>query len=214
MKRSIFLIAVSIVCTAWFALCYSGCSPEVTIVGDKDRPIPINAEIKIHIYQHASSVVDDLQEGLDEEYEEEEDTSSGLVQSVLVCLVRAVSMPCAYAETQPTPSAEWNAAKDELKKVYRQSYPYLKKELLGENRDGYVSVINKTTGVSDEELKKASELAGELNKARKAFYLLDAKLQGVDVRFIQDTYARAFRDKANAIWVEERSDGEWKWVKK
>ena len=45
----------------------SVCSPQVKIVGDKEKPIAINAEIKIHIYQHAASVVDGWQAALDEE---------------------------------------------------------------------------------------------------------------------------------------------------
>jgi len=196
------------------ALLYSACNPEVTIVGDKEKPIPINAEIKIHIYQHASSVVDDLQEGLDEEYEEDElDSSTGIIGNMFLHIVQNIGISSAYAVT-PEESAAWTAAKSTLKKVYRAAYPYIKKGFLGENRNGYVSVIQKAKSATKDKTKKAAEMADKLNKARKAFYTLDAKQQGVDIRVIQENYARAYRDKANAIWIEERSGTVWKWVKK
>lgn len=195
------------------ALVYSACSPEVTIVGDKEKPIPINAEIKIHIYQHASSVVDDLQEGLEEEYEEDEIDSSGIIGTMFLHIARNIGVPAAHAAT-PESTTDWTKAKNDLKAVYRSAYSYLKKGFLGENRDGYVSVIDKAQSATDEQKKKAAEMADKLNKARKAFYELDAKQQGVDIRIIQENYARAYRDKANGIWVEERTGNTWKWVKK
>ena len=51
------------------------CTPEVKITGDSEKPIAINAEINIHIYQHAEEVVDDLYAGLDDEPEPEPDTA-------------------------------------------------------------------------------------------------------------------------------------------
>lgn len=214
MKNHRLISACCVLAALLLALVYSACSPQVTIVGDKDKPIPINAEIKIHIYQHASSVVDDLQEGLDEEYEEDEmDSSSGIIGSLFRHIARNVGISSAYAAT-PEDSSAWTAAKNTLKKAYRTSYPYIKKGFLGENRDAYVSVIQKATGATKTQTQKAAKQADKLNKARKAFYTLDAKLQGVNIRIIQENYARAYRDKANAIWVEKRSGTKWNWVKK
>ena len=66
MKTKILSVALTGAFTAVLVFSYSACSPRVTIVGDKDNPIPINAEIKIHIYQHAASDVDEIMSGLDE----------------------------------------------------------------------------------------------------------------------------------------------------
>jgi uncharacterized protein YdbL (DUF1318 family) len=215
MKPSGMLTAVS---ALTLVVLYSACSPQVRVVGDKDKPIPINAEIKIHIYQHAASVVDQLQEGLDESAEEPENAPSSLLERAALRVVQAFSLPCAYA-AEPTPASQadsqWRAALASVQAAYKQAMPLLRSGMLGENRDGYVSVINKGAAASPEELRTAAKIAEQLNQARSQFYALDARLNGQSLRQIQDAYAQAYRDskKVTGIWVERQQNGEWTWGK-
>ncbi|MBR4821241.1 hypothetical protein IKZ70_05195 [bacterium] len=63
------------VCAALGLAALLACTPEVKITGDAEKPIAINAEINIHIYQHAEEVVDDLYAGLDDEPEPEPESA-------------------------------------------------------------------------------------------------------------------------------------------
>ena len=49
---------------------------------------------------------------------------------------------------------------------------------------------------------------------RKAFYEIDARELGQDVAVVRAQFAKAFRDKAQGIWVQESKAGGWEWVKK
>jgi len=197
------------------ALLYTACSPEVKIVGDKDKPIPINAEIKIHIYQHASSVVDDVLSGREEAWEEPdlEDDGAWLIERAATRLVQAFSVSPAHAAAAGTQSSAWKAALARMKEADRKAAPLLKAQMLGENRDGFVTVINKGDIATTEQLAAAAKVADELNAARKAFYESDAREQGVDVRTVQSTYAKAFREKSKGVWVEVEQNGVWVWKK-
>lgn len=196
------------------AALYTACSPEVKIVGDKDKPIPINAEIKIHIYQHASSVVDDVLSGREgAEQPDMDDDGAQLIERAAVRVVQALSISPAYAAAAGKQSAAWQAALARMKEADRKAAPLLKSEMLGENRDGFVSVINKGGIATTEQLADAAKIAGELNAARKAFYEVDAREQGVDVRTVQATYAKAFREKSKGVWVEVEENGVWIWKK-
>lgn len=204
-------------------LIYCACSPQLTIKGDGDNPIPINAEINIHIYQHASSVVDDLQDGLEEEYEEELEEVGGasdtsVLSKFFIHVVQNLGVQSAYAENNQ--QAEWERTKVVLKKSYRKAYPYLKAGYLGENRSGYVDVINKQN-INEKATKKldaskAAQIAATLNKARKAFYIIDSKMQKVNLATIQSNYAKAFSASAQGkgIWVETQINKNWKWIQK
>jgi len=209
MKNSKNVLLYVIVCLVFVLGMQSACSHEVKIVGDKDKPIPINAEIKIHIYQHAADNVDKMMEGLDDETEGPENTSrfSKRIWHVLA----NIGVSTAYA-AEPDGS---QTALGKAVKLYRKAYPYMKKQILGENRDGYVSVINKAKSASDPELKEAAKVADELNAARKALYQSDAKSKNVSIREIQTGYANAFRQKSKkGIWVEVKKDGKWIWKQK
>jgi len=196
------------------AVLYTACSPEVKIVGDKDKPIPINAEIKIHIYQHAASVVDDVLSGRDGAEEPDmNDDGAMLIERAATRLVQALSISPAYAAAPARQSAAWKAALERMKEADRKAAPLLKSAMLGENRDGFVSVINKGGLATTQQLAEAAKIAGELNAARKAFYEIDAREQGVDVRTVQETYAKLFREKSKGVFVEVEENGVWVWKK-
>ena len=91
------------------------CSPKVTVVGDKDNPIAINAEIKIHVYQHAEQDVDDIMEELDNEMPEDEPTS--MITKAMITVVQNFGVSTAYAATPS--NADKKAAKKEVVKYFR-----------------------------------------------------------------------------------------------
>jgi uncharacterized protein YdbL (DUF1318 family) len=189
------------------------CTPQVKVVGDKDKPIPINAEIKIHIYQHAAGVVDQLQEGVEEQAEEPEAEPSALLERGLLRVLRAISISSAHAAEAPVPMS-WRAAFDAMQQAYRTALPLLRSGMLGENREGYVTVINKG-GAPASAQADAATTAAALNQARRAFYTLDAQQQGIALASLQATYAKAFREskKVRGIWVEVLRNGQWAWEK-
>lgn len=190
------------------------CTPQLKVVGDKDKPIPINAEIKIHIYQHAAGVVDQLQDGLEEPAEEPEAEPSARLERALWRVVRGIGVQTACA-AEPAAGAAWQAAFDAMQRAYRSALPLLRSGALGENREGYVTVINKNTAATAAERATAAKCADELNQARRAFYALDAVHQGVALAGLQATYAKAFREskKVRGIWVEIVRNGQWVWEK-
>ncbi|MHA1575013.1 MAG: DUF1318 domain-containing protein [Alphaproteobacteria bacterium] len=187
----------------------SACSHELKLVGDKDKPVSINAEIKIHIYQHAADNVDAMMEGLDDEIETPEKTS--FVFKKFIYALADLGVSTAYAaETKKSQTALSKSIEQ-----YRKAYPFLKKQILGENRDGYVAVINKSKNAADADIKQAAKIADKLNAARKALYQSDAKSKNVSVREIQTMYAKAFRKKSKkGTWTEVQKDGKWSWKQK
>ena len=187
----------------------SACSHEIKLVGDKDKPVSINAEVKIHIYQHAEDDVDAMMKALDEKIETPKKTS--FIFKKFIYAFADFGVSTAYA-------AETETKQTLLKKVtnyYIKAYPYLKKQILGENRDGYVSVINKSKNTSGVELKEAAKIADELNDARKNLYLFVANLEKGTIRSTQTAYAHKFRQKSKkGTWVETKKDGNWIWKQK
>jgi len=195
---------------SFIAVAYSACSPKVTVVGDKDNPVAINAEIKIHIYQHAAQDVDEIMEGIDDEEIEEEPTS---MISKVMSIVQNFGVSTAYA-AKPV-NVDKKAALQKIKLLYKKAFPYLKNGILGENRNGYVQMINKNGSATKDEISKAAKIADKLNAARKNLYKISAKLTGTDIRIQQEAYSTAFRKKSKkGIWIERKKDGEWVWVKK
>ncbi len=209
MKNSKIVLLPVVICLISISGLYSACSHEIKIVGDKDKPIPINAEIKIHIYQHAADNVDTMMEGLDDEADKPEKTSQ-FAKKFIYALAN-IGVSTAYAGEKGNTQNALNKAV----KLYRNAYPYLKKQILGENREGYVSVINKSKKASDAELKEAAKIADELNAARKALYQSDAKTKNVSIKEIQTGYANAFRTKSKeGLWVEVKKGNKWIWKQK
>jgi uncharacterized protein YdbL (DUF1318 family) len=202
------LCAVGCMLLLAMAVAAGGCTHEVKVVGDKDKPIPINAEIKIHIYQHAASVVDEM---YGEEYEEPEEIPTSFIDRALRVVVDALGVRSAYAADM---GSQWQDAKRAMVEAQRTAAPHLKRGLLGENRNGYVAPIDKAANAGSDEVKAAARAADDLNAKRKAFYTLDAEQQGVSIRHIQSAYAKAIRDKAKGIWVEVERDGAWAWERR
>ena len=191
------------------SLVAGGCTHEVKVVGDKDKPIPINAEIEVHIYQHAASVVDEM---YGEEYEEPEEIPMSFLDHALRVVIDAIGVQSAYSAETGSPN--WQEAKRTMVEAQRKAMPYLKRGLLGENRNGYVEPIDKAPGADSAEIKAAAKAADEVNAARKTFYAADAEQQGLSIRQIQSVYAKTYRDKATGVWVEVERNGQWVWEKR
>lgn len=207
MKTFAFNVYTALLLSAIIIFSYSACTHRIEVVGDKDKPIPINAEIKIHIYQHAANNVDAMMDALDEDSAVEPEAFN-ISRRVLHAILNSFGAKNAYAAEQESPLSSAIAA-------YKEAKPYLMKGLLGENRDGYLSVINKAPSATDEEKKAAASIAAKVNKARQKLYSSDANSKGVSIRQIQAAYAKAFRNKAKeGIWVEMYKDGSWQWVQK
>jgi len=209
--KNLSLSKILSLATLCLLLILIACSPKVTVVGDKDHPVAINAEIKIHIYQHAANDVDEIMEGIDDEEFEEEEPSSMLTKAISI--VQNFGVSTAYAA--PPKQTDNKSALDKVKKLYKEAYPYLKKGFLGENKDGYVQLINKNTAAAKDETAKAAKAADKLNAARKDLYQINAKLSGTDVRAQQEAYSTAFRSKAKkGIWIQRKKGDEWVWVQR
>ena len=207
MKNFTLNVYMSLILSAIMIFSYTACTHRIEVVGDKDKPIPINAEIKIHIYQHAANNVDAMMDALDEEGDIEPEASR-FTQRALHVILNSFGAKNAYAADDASPLSRAIEA-------YKSAKPYLMQGLLGENRDGYLSVINKAATATDEEKKAAAAAAEEVNNARKSLYSSDATTKGVSIRQIQAAYAKAFREKAKSgIWVEMYKDGSWQWVQK
>jgi len=205
MKTKIFPITGLALLVILFA-----CSPKVTVVGDKDNPIAINAEIKIHVYQHAEQDVDDIMDELDEEVPEDSPTSM-ITKAMSIAQNFGVSTAYAAAPSQ----ADKKAAKKEVVKYFKAALPFLKSGILGEGKDGYVVLINKNPSATKEQITKAIQIADKLNAARKRLYEIAAALTGGDIRLQQEAYSTAFRKKAKkGTWIQRKKGGNWVWVQK
>ena len=208
MNTKTLTVFIATVAALAAVLAYSACT-RVTLAGDQDHPISINADIKIHIYQHAASNVDKIMEGLDKAEEPEDADDDGASASFLARAVEAVSMSSAYAAEPATDPLT------KVKEIYHKAFPLLKKGMLGENRDGYVSVVNKAASTEPGDAAAAAKAADELNAARKAMYENDVKTQGGNIRSIQESYARVWSEKSpKGVWVEVQENKAWVWKQK
>ena len=184
---------------------YCACTPEVKITGDAEKPIAINAEINIHIYQHAEEVVDDLYAGLDDEPEPEPDSAFVRIMERVLASVSISSCEAAEQKSQ---------AYQEMKKLFAETYTkYMKTGYVGENKDGYVTYIGKPAKCDPQVAAAAQEAVKKLNAARKAFYEEEAKSQNTTVAEIQKTYAAVYAAKAKGIWVEVSNGKTFEWKK-
>ncbi|MBR5902096.1 DUF1318 domain-containing protein [bacterium] len=184
---------------------YCACTPEVKITGDAEKPIAINAEINIHIYQHAEEVVDDLYAGLDDEPEPEPDSAFVRIMERVLASVSISSCEAAEQKSQ---------AYQEMKKLFAETYTkYMKTGYVGENKDGYVTYVGKPEKCDPKVAAAAQEAVRKLNAARKAFYEEEAKSQNTTVSEIQKTYAAVYAAKAKGIWVEVSNGKTYEWKK-
>ena len=180
------------------------CTPEVKITGDSEKPIAINAEINIHIYQHAEEVVDDLYAGLDDEPEPEPDTAFVRIMERVVASLSISSCEAAEQKSQ---------AYQNMKKAFTETMKYMKSGYVGENRFGYVTYIGKADKPDSKTAQEAQKAVAKLNAARKAFYEEEAKSQKTTVEEIQKTYAAVYAAKAKGIWVETCNGKNYEWKK-
>ena len=209
MKNSKTVLLAGFLSIIFVSYLLSACSHELKLVGDKDKPVSLNVEIKFHIYQHAADDVDEMMKGLDDETEAPEKTS--FVFRKFIYALADFGVSTAYAEE----TANKKTLVEKTVVLYRKAYPYLKKQMLGENRDGYISVINKAKNAPDIELKETAKIADELNAARKNLYQFIANLEKGTIRNTQTAYADTFRQKSKkGIWVETKKEGKWQWKQK
>lgn len=196
-------------CALITLLVYCACTPEVKITGDAENPIAINAEINIHIYQHAAEVVDDLYADLDDEPEPDSSSNGdNFAVRFLAKLVKAVSI--SEAEAAETKSKAYQTMRD----IFRDTFTkYMKTGYVGENLQGYVSYIGKADKLDAATANAAKTAVAKLNAARKAFYQEEAKNQKTTLEEIQKTYALAYASKAKGIWVETRDGDKTVWKK-
>lgn len=180
------------------------CTPEVKITGDSEKPIAINAEINIHIYQHAEEVVDDLYAGLEDEPEPEPDSAFVRVMERFVAALSISSCEAAEQKSQ---------AYQEMKKAFAEAMKYMKSGYIGENRFGYVTYIGKAEKPDAQAAQDAQKAVSKLNAARKAFYEEEAKSQKTTVEEIQKTYAAVYASRAKGIWVEICNGKNYEWKK-
>ena len=148
-------------------------------------------------------------EGIDDEEIEEEQPTSMI--SKVMTVVQNFGVSTAYA-AKPD-QTDKTAAIQKIKPLYKEAYPYLKKGILGENRNGYVQMINKNKTATKKEITKAAKIADKLNAARKNLYNISAELTGTNIRLQQEAYSTAFRSKAKkGIWIERKKGNKWVWI--
>ena len=192
------------VCAALSLAVLLACTPEVKITGDAEKPIAINAEINIHIYQHAEEVVDDLYAGLDDEPEPEPDSAFVRVMGRVVAALSISSCEAAEQKSQ---------AYQDMKKAFAEAMKYMKSGYIGENRYGYVTYIGKAEKPDSQAAQDAQKAVAKLNAARKAFYEEEAKSQKTTVEEIQKTYAAVYASRAKGLWVEICNGKNYEWKK-
>ena len=192
------------VCAAISIAVLLACTPEVKITGDAEKPIAINAEINIHIYQHAEEVVDDLYAGLDDEPEPEPDSAFVRVMERVVAALSISSCEAAEQKSQ---------AYQDMKKAFAEAMKYMKSGYIGENHFGYVTYIGKAEKPDSQTAQDAQKAVAKLNAARKAFYEEEAKSQKTTVEEIQKTYAAVYAAKAKGLWVEVCNGKNYEWKK-
>lgn len=192
------------VCAALSLAVLLACTPEVKITGDAEKPIAINAEINIHIYQHAEEVVDDLYAGLDDEPEPEPDSAFVRVMGRVVAALSISSCEAAEQKSQ---------VYQDMKKAFAEAMKYMKSGYIGENRYGYVTYIGKAEKPDSQAAQEAQKAVAKLNAARKAFYEEEAKSQKTTVEEIQKTYAAVYASRAKGMWVEVCNGKNYEWKK-
>jgi uncharacterized protein YdbL (DUF1318 family) len=84
--------------------------------------------------------------------------------------------------------------------------------IVGENRSGYLSIIELPPGQYGEYAKRLVEAE---NRDRRTIYVDQASQLNVPLEQIETTTARVIYDRSfKGEWVEEFRDGKWIWVQK
>ncbi len=202
MKRRILLALVFFVLTC---IMYVSCGPRVKIEGP-DKPIEINVNVRIDIYNHVAEVEEDI-------YGDDDDDDEGEDSSESSFLLRSLFMPRAYGASD---DAKYKAAKERRKARAGQVKQYKKDGSLGENHKGGVSLIESDKVKKDKAYAgKVKKLVKEENADREIMFKLDAKKRGVSPDIIRQETARYWQDHTKpGQWVEVKKGGKWVWKRK
>ena len=166
------------------ALILASCA-SVTV--KQDKPIEIN--VRVDIYEHAESVVDELTKPLPKN----EKPKSAVEPSLSPILV-----------TRAT-SGGAERSLDEIKRSIRSRAEKVRAlktaGTIGEDSRGYLAVV-------DAKSKDAKATVEAENADRKALYENEAVATGKSINVVQDAYARAWHKSAEAgDWIE--INGKW-----
>jgi uncharacterized protein YdbL (DUF1318 family) len=201
MKRRFSLVAFFFVVVC---LIYISCGPTVTI-DPPDKPIEINVNVRIDIYNHVAAVEEDIY-GDYLESKTEETPGGGT-------FLRNMFMRSAYGESD---TEKYNAAKDRRKARAGRVVQYKKDGSIGENHKGLVSVIQSEKVKSDKSYAdKVEDLVEDENADRNTMFEIDAAKRGVPVDILREETARFWRDNSKSgHWIEVKEDGKWVWKRK
>ncbi len=206
MKKRYLSIAVFFVV---FCLIYVSCGPTVTIE-PPDKPIEINVNVRIDIYNHVAAVEEDIYGDYLGDSEEKEEEG---VPPDSGSLLRNLFMRSAYGATD---SDRYKAAKDRRKARAGDVIRYKKEGSIGENHKGLVSLIESDKVKSDSDYAdKVKKLVKEENADRETMFETDARKRGVPVDILRQETARFWRDHSKkGAWIEVKKGGKWVWKQK
>jgi len=202
MSRRLFLIGIFLVVVC---VIYVACGPTITI-DPPDKPIEINVNVRIDIYNHVAEVEEDIYgDYMEDEVEEAPDGSESLL--------RHMFMKSAYGDTD---DEKYTAAKNRRKGRASKVIKYKNDGSLGENHNGGVSLIKSDKVKNDSAYKdKVKDLVEDENADREIMYEIDAKKRDVSVDVLKQETARYWRDKSKTgHWIEVKEEGKWVWKQK
>jgi hypothetical protein len=202
MKRRVVLVGFFLV-----VLCvlYMSCGPTVTI-DPPDKPIEINVNVRIDIYNHVAAVNDDIYGNVTDEEGNGEPTSRRYI-------LPGVFMQSAYGATD---TQNYNEAKDRRKARARDIMRYKKDGSIGEDHLGDVAVIQSDKIKNDKSYaSRVKETVKKENSDRAIMYEIDAAKQGVSVDQIRAANALYWRDNSkDGEWIEVKRGDDWVWKRK
>ncbi len=202
MKRRLLLVVFSFVLVC---MIYISCGPTITI-DPPDKPIEINVNVRIDIYNHVAAVEEDI---YGDYLEGEDEETPGGGESFL----RNMFMRSAYGKSD---TDKYNAAKNRRKARAGQVVQYKKDGSIGENHKGLVSLIQSEKVKSDKSYAdKVEKLVEKENADRDTMFKIDAGKRGVPVDILRQETARYWRDNSKSgHWIEVKEDGKWVWKRK
>lgn len=197
---------LTIICLLIIAIVYVSCGPTVKI-DTPDKPIEINVNVRIDIYNHVASVEESIYGDVNEP-EENRKPSTGNES-----FLRGFFMQGAFGAVSVE---EYNAALERRKARARKVIQYKDDGSLGENHEGLVSLIqNEKVRNDDNYAKSVKNLIKDENSDREKMYEYDASKKGVPVSVIKESSAQYHRDSAKkGWWIEVKEEGKWVWKQK
>ena len=202
MNRRYLLVMFFIVL---IALAYVSCGPTIKV--ETPKPIEINVNVRIDVYNHVAAVEDSIYGEAEKQQENKQTPSGG--QS----LIRQLFMQPACAASD---DSQYNAAKQRRTARASDVIKYKNEGSLGENHFGLVSVIDSPKVKSDKNYaSKVRKLVKEENADREIMYKYDAQSQGVSVDVVKEQAARVHRDRdKSGWWIEVKQGNDWVWKQK